>query len=62
VLAGAYLLGVLADLVLGGLTAGLVLFVALYSLVMAGVCMLACVVPTRRALGVEPVRALKAEG
>jgi ABC-type lipoprotein release transport system permease subunit len=30
--------------------------------VMMGVCMLACVVPTRRALQIEPMEALSADG
>jgi putative ABC transport system permease protein len=33
-----------------------------YSALMMAVCMLACVVPTRRALRIEPTEALKAEG
>lgn len=33
-----------------------------YALLMAAVCLLACVVPTRRALRVEPTEALRAEG
>ncbi len=32
-----------------------------YAAAMTGVCLLACIVPTRRALGVEPTEALKAE-
>ena len=32
-----------------------------YSILMLGVCLLACVVPTRRALAVEPTEALRAE-
>ena len=32
-----------------------------YAVTMMGVCMLACVVPTRRALGVQPTEALRAE-
>lgn len=35
---------------------------AVYAAMMTGVCLLACIVPTRRALGVEPTEALKAEG
>ena len=32
-----------------------------YSAAMLGVCLLACVVPTRRALGIQPTEALRAE-
>ena len=32
-----------------------------YGIVMLGVCMLACVVPTRRALNIEPTIALRTE-
>jgi putative ABC transport system permease protein len=35
--------------------------VGVYSLAMLGICLLACVVPTRRALRVEPTEALRAE-
>jgi ABC-type lipoprotein release transport system permease subunit len=34
---------------------------ALYAAFMFGVCLLACVVPTRRALRVEPTEAMRAE-
>jgi len=45
-----------------GLTPEQYALVALHSVLMFGVCMLACVVPTRRALSVEPVEALNVEG
>ena len=32
-----------------------------YAVTMLGVCLLACVVPTRRALGIQPTEALRAE-
>ena len=45
----------------GGLTLQAVGMQAVYATVMFGVCMLACVVPTRRALAVEPTVALRTE-
>ncbi|HYH80559.1 MAG TPA: ABC transporter permease [Longimicrobium sp.] len=39
---------------------GAALFVA-YAALMLGVCLLACIVPTRRALGIEPTEALRAD-
>jgi ABC-type lipoprotein release transport system permease subunit len=32
-----------------------------YGILMLGVCMLACVVPTRRAINIEPTTALRTE-
>ncbi len=46
----------------GGLTARGAALVAAYATLMLGVCLLACVVPTRRALRIEPRDALRAEG
>ena len=43
----------------GELSAGQFAVLAAYGLVMFGVCLLACIVPTRRALGVEPTVALR---
>jgi predicted lysophospholipase L1 biosynthesis ABC-type transport system permease subunit len=59
--------GVLAGLLLLGMTGGAVsatglALLLLYAALMLAVCLLACVVPTRRALAVEPVEALRAEG
>ena len=45
-----------------GLTPEEYALVALHSALMFGVCLLACVAPTRRALAVEPVEALNVEG
>jgi predicted permease len=44
-----------------GLSLGQVSLLAAYAAFMMGVCMLACVVPTRRALRVEPTEALRVE-
>ncbi len=57
------LLGVLAGLSMGKMLSPLQLSVLLcYGLLMFGVCLLACVVPTRRALRVQPTEALRADG
>ena len=38
-----------------------VAFIVAYSMFMMSVCLLACIVPTRRALRVQPTDALRAE-
>jgi ABC-type antimicrobial peptide transport system permease subunit len=38
------------------------LITSMYLTVMLGVCLLACIVPARRALGIEPTEALRADG
>lgn len=45
----------------GELSIGQLAILAAYGLVMLGVCLLACIVPTRRALSVEPTIALRAD-
>ena len=44
-----------------GLTFGDVALLSGYTILMLGVCLLACVVPTRRALRVEPIVAMRVE-
>jgi predicted permease len=62
VAAGSLLVPPMTRGILGGtLTPGEAALTAAYALVMTAVCMLACVVPTRRALRVEPTDALRAE-
>jgi ABC-type antimicrobial peptide transport system permease subunit len=45
----------------GGLPLGQLALLISYSGAMLGVCLLACIVPTMRALGVQPTEALRAE-
>ena len=63
VLAGTFITGLLAY----GINAMQVsprgaAMVAAYAVLMLGVCMLACIVPTRRALAVDPTEALRSDG
>ena len=50
-----------ADRLSAGLSLTQVAMLIAYTTVMLGVCLLACVVPTRRALGVEPTVALRVD-
>ena len=61
VAAGAVLVGLLTWSI-AGLSAREAAFVAAYAVLMLAVCLLACVVPTRRALRVQPTEALRADG
>lgn len=45
----------------GGMPLDQLAVLIMYSVAMLGVCLLACIVPTRRALGVQPTEALRAE-
>jgi putative ABC transport system permease protein len=60
ILAGAVIVTVIST-GSAGLTARHVGAVSLYALMMMGVCMLACIVPTLRALRIQPTEALKSE-
>lgn len=63
VVAGAVLAAALVQAATwDGLTLTTIPLVAIYAALMMGVCLLACVVPTRRALGVQPADVLKEEG
>ena len=62
VLAGAGLIGALLLAAAGSISPKAAAMLVGYSVFMLGVCLLACIVPTRRALRVEPTEALRAEG
>ena len=65
VLTGALLLGAFLYVAYedgGGMPLKSYLFLIAYSAGMFAICLLACIVPTRRALGVQPSEALRADG
>src|SRR5688500_2337493 len=62
IIVGTALIFVLSFGIEGGeLSARFIAMILAYSTVMMGVCTLACIVPTRRALSIEPTEALKSE-
>jgi predicted permease len=61
VLVGSGIVTVLVRLVLESITATEAAVIVGYALSMLGVCLLACVVPTRRALAVNPTEALRTD-
>jgi hypothetical protein len=63
IVAGALLASAVASGESGeSLSAGAVGLLVAYAVLMMGVCLLACIVPTRRALRVEPTEALRVDG
>ena len=58
---GAWLVGTLTRSVLGDLSTQELVLLLGYAVLMMGVCMIACVVPMRRALTIEPTDALRLE-
>lgn len=60
--AGGVLIALLSMAIEGSLGPKEALTIATYAVIMALVCMLACVVPARRALSVEPTEALRSDG
>lgn len=61
IVAGGGLVAAIARGFMGGLSTQEIALVIAYAALMMGVCMLACIVPARRALAVEPTEALNAE-
>ena len=61
IVAGAALTAALALAIAQGVSLQGVVLVISYAALMMGVCLLACVVPTRRAMQIEPSQALRAE-
>ena len=61
VVVGGGLVAALVQVIIGVVSAREAGLIAAYATLMMGVCMLACIVPTRRALRVEPTEALRAD-
>jgi predicted permease len=61
VLAGSVIVGMLVRASTGAMQIGQVVVVLVYGALMMGVCLLACVVPTRRALRIQPTEALRSD-
>jgi hypothetical protein len=62
IVAGGWLVAQLSRGFIGALSVREIGLVIAYAALMMGVCMLACIVPTRRALAVQPTEALGADG
>ena len=62
VLLGGVLVGMMTSAGTGSLPPRTLIIVVAYPLLMLAICLLACVVPTRRAFRIQPTEALKAEG
>ncbi len=62
IVAGSAVVAVLVRGVVGELSAKEIGIVVGYAVLMMAVCMLACIVPTRRALRVQPTEALRSDG
>jgi putative ABC transport system permease protein len=52
---------VLAFAFLGGLSPQVLALIVVYAILMLGICLVACVGPTLRALAVQPTEVLRAE-
>ena len=62
VIVGTLLIGTMFVMASGGFSLRGAAMLSLYAIAMFGVCMLACIAPTRRALRVEPTEAMRYDG